>query len=69
MDISTKFFTDNWKASLKESKTYVEVLQSSKVKNFSSFGENVINLEAIKKDLLNSQKFLYNINFSTCTLY
>ena len=55
MDISTKFITDNRKAGLKKSKTYAEVLQSTQGQNFSSSGENVINLEAIKKDLLNSE--------------
>ena len=55
MDISTKFFTDNQKLRLKKSKTYAEVLQSSQGQKFSSSGENVINLEAIKKDLLNSE--------------
>ena len=55
MDISTKFITDNRKAGLKKSKTYAEVLQSTQGQNFSSSGENVINLEAIKKDLLNSK--------------
>ena len=55
MDINTKFVTDNQKARLKKSKTYAEVLQSSQGQNFSSSGENVINLEAIKKDLLNSE--------------
>ena len=55
MDISTKFATDNRKARLKKSKTYAEVLQSSQCQNFNSSGENVINLEAIKKDLLNSK--------------
>ena len=55
MDISTKFVTDNQKARLKKSKTYAEVLQSSQSQNFSSSGENVIKLEASKKDLLNSK--------------
>ena len=55
MDISTKFVTDNRKAMLKKLKTYAEVLESSQGQNFSSSGENVINLEAIKKDLLNSE--------------
>ena len=55
MDISTKFITDNRKAGLKKSKTYAEVLQSTQGQNFSSSGENVINLEAIKKDLLSSE--------------
>ena len=55
MGINTKFVTDNQKARLKKSKTYAEVLQSSQGQNFSSSGENVINLEAIKKDLLNSE--------------
>ena len=55
MDISTKFVTDNRKAGLKKSKAYAEVLQSIQGQNFSSSGENVINLEAIKKDLLNSK--------------
>ena len=55
MDINTKFVTDNQKARLKKSKTYAEVLQSSQGQNFSSSGENVIKLEAIKKDLLNSK--------------
>ena len=54
MDISTKFVTDNRKARLKKSKLYAEVLQSTQGQKFSSSGENVINLEAIKKDLLNS---------------
>ena len=64
MDISTKFVTDNRKARLKKSKLYAEVLQSTQGKKFSSSGENVINLEAIK-----FWKFFYNINFATCTLY
>ena len=55
MDINTRFVTDNQKARLKKSKAYAEVLQSSQGQNFSSFGENVIKLEAIKKDLLNSK--------------
>ena len=54
-DISAKFVTDNRKARLKRSKTYKEVLQSSQGQNFSSSGKNVINIEAIKKDLLNSE--------------
>ena len=55
MNISTKFVTDNRKVRLKKSKTYAEVLQSSQGQKFSSSGENVINLEAINKDLLNSE--------------
>ena len=55
MDISTKFVTDNRKARLKKSKKYAEVLKLSQGQNFNSSGENVINLEAIKKDLLNSK--------------
>ena len=55
MDINTKFVADNQKARLKKSKTYAEVLQSSQGQNFSSSGENVIKLEAIKEDLLNSK--------------
>ena len=55
MDISTKFVTDNRKARLKKSNA--EVLQSNQGQNFSSSGENVINLEAIQKDLLNSENF------------
>ena len=39
----------------KKSKIYAEVLQSSQGQDFSSSGENIINLEAIKKDLLNSE--------------
>ena len=39
----------------KKSKICAEVLQSSQGQDFSSSGENVINLEAIKKDLLNSE--------------
>ena len=54
-DISAKFVTDNRKARLRRSKTYKEVLQSSQGQNFSSSGENFINIEAIKKDLLNSE--------------
>ena len=53
MDSSTNFVTDNRKARLKKSKTYAEVLQSSQ--NLNSSGENVINLDTIKKDLLNSE--------------
>ena len=53
MNISTKFVTDNRKARLIKSKTYAEFLQSSQAQDYSSYGENVINLEAIKKDLLN----------------
>ena len=60
MDINTKFVTDNQKARLKKSKTYAEVLQSSQGQNFSSSGENTINLEAIKKDLLNSENSCTN---------
>ena len=53
--ISIKFITDNQKASLKKSKTYAKVLQSSKDQDFSSSDENnVMNLEAIKRDLQNS---------------
>ena len=55
IDISTKFVTDNRKTRLKKSKTYAEILQSSQGQKFSSSGENVINLEAIKKYLLNSE--------------
>ena len=55
MNISTKFVTDNRKVRLKKSKTYAEVLQSSQGQKFSSSGENVINLEAINKDLFNSE--------------
>ena len=49
MKISTKFVTDNRKARLKKSKTYAEVLQSSQGQDSSSSGENIMNLEAIKK--------------------
>ena len=53
--ISIKFITDNQKARLKKSKTYAKVLQSSKDQDFSSSDENnVMNLEAIKRDLQNS---------------
>ena len=36
-------------ARLKKSKTYAEVLQSSQAQDYSSFGENLMNFEAIKK--------------------
>ena len=49
MNIITMFVTDKRKARLKKSKTYAEVLQSSQGQDFSSSGENVRNLEAIKK--------------------
>ena len=55
MNISTKFVTDNSKSRLKKSKTYAEVLQSSQAQDYSCSGENVMNLEVIKKDLLNSE--------------
>ena len=55
MNISTKFITDNRKARLKKSKTYCEVLKSSQAQDYSRSGENVMNLEAIKKDLLSSE--------------
>ena len=55
MNISTKSVTDNRKARLKKSKTYEEVLQSSQTQDNSNYGENVMDLEAIKKDLLNSE--------------
>ena len=55
IDISTKFITDNPKGRLKRSKTYAEVLQSGQAQDYSSYGENVMNLETIKKDLLNSE--------------
>ena len=42
-------------ARLKKSKKYAEVLKLSQGQNFNSSGENVINLEAIEKDLLNSK--------------
>ena len=53
--ISTNFVTDNRKARLKKSKTHAEILQSSQGQDFSSSGENVMNLGAILKDLLNSE--------------
>ena len=65
MNISTKFIVDNRKARLKKSKTYAEVLKSSQAQDYSRSGENIMNLKAIKKDLLSSE----NINLSTCTLY
>ena len=55
MNIRTKFITDNRKARLKKSKTYAEVLKSSQAQDYSSSGENVMNLEAIKKDLLSCE--------------
>ena len=55
MNISTKFITDNRKARLKKSKAYTEVLKSSQAQDYSRSGENVMNLEAIKKDLLSSE--------------
>ena len=55
MNMSFKFVTDNRKARLKKSKTYAEVLKLSQAQNYSCSGENVMNLEAIKKDLLNSE--------------
>ena len=45
-----KFVSDNRKTRLKKSKTYAEVLQSSQAQDYSCFGKNVMNLEAIKKD-------------------
>ena len=55
MNINTKFVTDNRKARLKKSKTYAEGLKSNQAQDYSSSGEKVINLEAIKKYLLNSE--------------
>ena len=56
MNISTKFITDNHrKARLKKSKPYAEVLKSSQAQDYSRSGENVMYLEAIKKDLLSSE--------------
>ena len=55
MNISTKFVTDNRKARLKKSKTYAEVSQSSQAYDYNCSGENLMNLEAIKKYLLNSE--------------
>ena len=55
MNIRTKFITDNRKVRLKKSKTYVEVLKSNQVQDYSSSGENGMNLQAIKKDLLSSE--------------
>ena len=55
MNISTKFITDNRKARLKKSKTYAEVLKSSQAQDYNRSGENVMNLKAIKKDLLSSE--------------
>ena len=55
MDINIKFVTGNQKSRLKKSKTFAEVLQSIQCQNFRSSCENVIKLEAIKKDLLNSK--------------
>ena len=48
MKISTTFVTDNRKARYMP-KTYAKVLQSSQGQDFSSSGENIMNLEAIKK--------------------
>ena len=55
MYISTNFVTDNRKTRLKKSKTNAEILQSSQGQDFSSSGENVMNLGEILKDLLNSE--------------
>ena len=55
MNINTKFVTDNRKARSKKSKTYAEGLKSSQAQYYSSSGEKVMNLEAIKKYLLNSE--------------
>ena len=48
-----KFVTDNRKTRLKKSKIYAKVLQSRQAQDYSCSGKNVMNLEAIKKDLLN----------------
>ena len=50
-----KFVTGNWKTRLKKSKIYAKVFQSSLAQDYSCSGKNVRNLEAIKKDLLNSE--------------
>ena len=53
MNISIKFVIDNRKVQLKRSKPYAEVLQSYQAQDYKSYGEDVMNLEPIKKDLLN----------------
>ena len=57
MIISTNFVTYNQKVRLKRSKTYAEGLKSGQAQDCSSYGENAMNLEAIKKYLLNSESF------------
>ena len=51
-NISDRFITDNRKTILKRSPTFEDVVQSSQ--DTSSSGENVIDFESIKRDLLKS---------------